>query len=142
MSFELLRIRLGNCRYAFIAFAVVMMAFAWIQAHPESGSSPAESSKAASQSVQQNSEKPLASNCQQCGEKVGPGGVCKNCGRVIKGSTGGADPSAGVRNRMKSDLSNINRTNSNISRSLRNMNNSIRNMNQNIFRIRDIRRRL
>jgi len=122
--------------------AVLLMAFVCTLAQAESAASPADSSGTAAESVKQDNQEPLERNCPQCGQKVTPGKVCPKCGRIFRGSTGGADPTTGVQNKLKSDVGNINRTQGYINRSQRSLNNNLRNMQQNIFRIRDINRRL
>jgi ribosomal protein L32 len=142
MRFESSLVSLGICRYAFIVTVVLMVATAWTFARADDASNSAASSRTAAAAVQQDSQKLPDQDCPQCGKKVSPGKGCKNCGRVFRGSTGGADPTSGIRNRVKSDVSKIGQTNRNINQSLRSLNNNLRNLKQNIFRIRDINRRL
>jgi len=142
MRTKIFSMRSGIYWYAFIFATVLPIAFGWTFAQAESAASAADPSGSAAESVQQDNKKPLDRKCPRCGQKITPGEACRNCGRIFKGSTGGADPTAGVQNRLKSDVSNINRTRGNIDRSQRTLNNTLRNMQRNIFRIRDINRRL
>lgn len=134
--------KFGVRRRAFVVAVGLLTAFTGTLAEAESGAPPADSSGSPPASVQQETGRPQDQNCPQCGESVAPGEACRKCGRILRGSTGGGDPTMGVQNRVKSDIGNINRTNSNINRSLRNVDNNLRNMRQNIFKIRDINRRL
>jgi membrane protease subunit (stomatin/prohibitin family) len=142
MKNELFSLNPGLCKPSFIVVAAFVMAFAYTLAQAESTAGPADSSGNTAESSQQDNEKSQDRKCPRCGEGLTPGKVCRNCGYIFRGSTGGAEPTTGVQNRLKSDLSNIDRTNSNINQNLRGLNNNLRNMQRNIFRIRDIRRRL
>jgi hypothetical protein len=129
------------CRHACIVMAVLIAVFTWVIARAESTASSSGSSVAEAEPLKQDNGKAQVRKCPRCGEPATRGKACKNCGYIFRGSTGGADAKMGVQNRLKSDVSNINRTNSSINQSMRSLNNSLRDMRQNIFQLRDIHRR-
>lgn len=141
MKYELFRWESSFCRHACLAMALLITLFAWAVAQAESTASPSGSSVTEAEPLKQDNGKAQVRKCPRCGEPTTQGKACKNCGYVFRGSTGGADPKMGVRNRLKSDLSNINRSRNSIDQSMRSLNNSLRDMRQNIFQLRDIHRR-
>ena len=142
MKYDLFRWESTFCRHACLVMAILITLFAWTVAQAESTASPSGSSVTEAESLPQDNGKSQVRKCPRCGEPTTQGKACKNCGYVFRGSTGGPDPNMGVRNRLKSDASNINRTSNSINQSMRSLNNSLRDMRQNIFQLRDIHRRL
>lgn len=141
MKYELFRWSATFCRPSCLMMAVLIIVFAWAVAQAESTPSAGGSSVTEAEPLKQDNGKAQVRKCLRCGEPTTKGKACKNCGYIFRGSTGGADPKMGVQNRLKSDVGDINRTNSSINQSMRSLNNSLRDMRQNIFQLRDIHRR-